>query len=246
MLKSIGIAALLLAAANAVVAVPPLAGEGDKFKERHRLYTPPDPASTGGIKGVVALPGEPLETVLAIPADNPDLVYEGRLMEPDKRGFLFENLPMAKYDLVMVYPDAFYEGLQLTREEDTLTAADREKIKAIVDASDVFFTKKVFHRIEGTTGRGNTARCLVTMCRDKAAFDQFYAQLKGFRRTFKLIWLKDVGVGWQVVQKRDLYPVTVDAAHMNPGHSFSSALARIRVTDKVKDLGTINVSNVSK
>ena len=31
-----------------------------------------------------------------------------------------------------------------------------------------------------------------------------------FRRTFKLVLLKDVGPGWQIARARDLYPVWVD------------------------------------
>jgi hypothetical protein len=66
------------------------------------------------------------------------------------------------------------------------------------------------------------------------------------RRTFKLIWLKDVGVGWQVVQKRDLYPVTVDLRLLKPKHHYSDLLSNIRVTDKVKNLGDIDISNDKK
>jgi len=222
----------------------PLPGMDGKPKVRHRLYTPPDPSATGGCKGIIILPSKPLETVLAIPPDNPDLVYEAKITEEsDHRGFLFENLPMARYDLVVVYADEFFEGLELTRGEDTLTDADREKIKYIVTESDPFFTKKILHRIEGTTGRGNFARCIVTQYRDRAALDSDYTDLKGFRRTFKLIWLKDVGVGWQVVQKRDLYPLTVQAGFMNPPHFFSKALSKIRVTDQMKDLGIIELKS---
>lgn len=231
-----------MAASVASEAVQPVTPEvSGKQPERYRLYTPPDPADAGGIRGVIASPVSALETVLAVPPDNPELVYEARITGPDNRGFLFEHLPMARYDLIVVYANSFYEGFQLTRGADTLTEADRGKIKDIVNASDPFFSKKVFHRIAGTTGRGNAARCIVTMYRDRDTVDVAYNKLNGFRRTFKLIWLKDVGPAWQVVQKRDLYPLTVEAARMNPTHHFSEVLSRIRVTDQMKDLGVINL-----
>ncbi len=213
--------------------------------ERHRLYTSPDPAASGGITGTIAKPVRPILQVLAMPPDEPQLVYEGKVTGPTRQGFLFENLPMAKYDLFVIYENEFYEGLELTYEPDTLTEKDRQSISYIVNASDPFFNKKVIHRVAGTTGRGNVARCVVTQYRDgPGTVDQNYVDLKGVvRRTFKLIWLKDVGPGWQVVQKRDLYPVTIKPQYQNPVHHFTEALSRIRVTDQVKNVGAIELGN---
>jgi hypothetical protein len=215
----------------------------DAANSRHRLYTAPDPASSGGIKGEIAMPAQPIELILAIPPDDPKQVYLGEVTGPERREFAFRNLPMARYNLVVIYPNGLYEGLELSREPDTLTAADREKIKSIINASDPFFSHKVIHRLEGTTGRGNVARCIVTLYRlgDTLSEDEV-TFIKGYRRTFKVIWLKDVGPGWQVVQKRDLYPTNVAGPHVNPPHVFSAALSRIRVTDSVKDLGSLDLT----
>ena len=220
----------------------------DAPKERHRLYTPTDPSSSGGITGKIAKPAMPILEVLAIPPDDPESVYEGRITGENRRGFLFENLPMAKYDLIVIYENEFYEGLQLTFEPDTLTEKDRQSISYIVNASDPFFNKKVIHRVAGTTGRGNFARCVVTQYRDgPGTVSADYEALKGVsRRTFKLIWLKDVGVGWQVVQKRDLYPVTVAMKLLTPTHHYSGVLSKIRVTDQVKNLGDIELGDDKK
>jgi len=217
-------------------------------KERHRLYTPPDPSSAGGITGMIAKPAKPLLEVLAIPPDNPELVYEGQITGSNRQGFLFENLPMAKYDLFVIYENEFYEGLQLTYEPDTLTEKDRQSISYIVNASDPFFNKKVIHRVAGTTGRGNFARCVVTQYRDgPGTVSADYEDLKGIsRRTFKLIWLKDVGVGWQVVQKRDLYPVTVAMNLLTPTHHYAGVLSKIRVTDQVKNIGELELGDDKK
>ena len=220
--------------------------------ERTRLYTPPDNSAAGGIKGRIAQPVKPIEQILAMPPDEPKKVYKGLISGDDKQSFFFGNLPMAKYNLFVVYEDEFYEGLRLSREPDTLTKKDREEIKKIVTLSDPFFNKKIFHRMEGTTGRGNFARCLVTQSRDQSAPGKV-VQGEGFgvdmpknlgRRTYKLIWLKHVGVGWQVVRKRDLYPVTVPLTELNPKHNYSKKLSRIRVTNKLKNLGEINFKSL--
>jgi hypothetical protein len=213
--------------------------------ERYRLYTAPDPDSTGGITGVISKPGKPILQILAMPPDRPELVYEGKVQGANRQGFLFENLPMAKYNLFVIYENEFYEGLELSFVPDTLTDKDRKSIDFIVKASDPFFNKKIIHRVEGTTGRGNFARCVVTQYRDRpGTLTADYEVMKGVnRRTFKLIWLKDVGVGWQVVQKRDLYPVTAVMSLMTPIHHFSKVLSKIRVTDQVKNLGEISLGN---
>ena len=212
-------------------------------QERHRLYTKTDPTATGGLKGEIVSPAKPIVEILAMPPDEPRFVYEGKLAGPDNRSFLFENLPMARYNLFVIYEDEFYEGLELSRIKDTLTPADHKSIEYIINESDPFFNKKEFHRMAGTTGRGNFARCIVTEYRDKGAQG---VAAGGFRRTFKLIWLKQVGPGWQVVQKRDLYPVTTTSNHLTPKHYFSDTLSKIRVTDQIKDLGKIALSTLKK
>lgn len=218
-------------------------------KERSRLYTATDPASSGGIQGTIVNPARPIVQVLAMPPDEPRFVYEGTVTGANRQGFLFNNLPMAKYDLFIIYENEFYEGLQLSFDPDTLTAKDRKSISDIVNASDPFFNKKVIHRIAGTTGRGNFARCVVTQYRDgpgTVKSDDTKLEAGFGRRTFKLIWLKDVGVGWQVVQKRDLYPVTVTLKLLTPDHHYSDQLSKIRVTSSVKNLGEVDLSKVMK
>lgn len=218
-------------------------------EERSRLYTATDPSATGGIKGTIIKPALPIVQILAMPPDEPRFAYQGTVTGDTRQGFLFQNLPMAKYDLFIIYENDFYEGLELTFEPDTLTVKDRQSITQIVNASDPFFNKKTIHRIAGTTGRGNFARCVVTQYRDGPGMvksDDTKLEAGKGRRTFKLIWLKDVGVGWQVVQKRDLYPLTVDLKLLTPAHHFSSLLSKIRVTDTVKSLGALDLSEDKK
>jgi hypothetical protein len=214
--------------------------------ERHLLYTRPDPSSSGGLAGRVTRPQQPLLQVLAIPADAPHLVYEGTIEGPDRRTFRFEGLPMRTYDLVAVFEEAFYEGLRLHRGTSTLTAADREQIEAAILASEPFYNEKTVHRLEGATGQGSFARAICTFLRSRSSGFALAPQdgkweRADFRRTFKIVILKDVGPGWQIVRSRDLYPVWARPDRPAPRHLYRRELARIRVTDTVKDVGPIDL-----
>ena len=175
-------------------------------------------------------------------------MYEGTVSGAKKDTFEFKNLPVGKYGLVVVYPTAFYEGLQLDRDASTLTPDDLKKIDATIQKSEPFFTKKVIHRLEGETGRASAARAIITYFRDKGS-DLLMETFNGkasrddFRRTFKLVLLKDVGPGWQVVRARDLYPVWVTPKNTLPEHHYSAALKQIRVADQVKDLGELDLTH---
>ena len=208
---------------------------------RDRLYSSTDPSASGGIRGTVILPRLPMEQVLAIPPDEPALVYKGRVTGDKRRSFAFSGLPMRKYDLIVIYADRFYEGLRLHRAENTLTADDVAAIEDIVQRSEPFFTRKVIHRVEGRTGRGNFCRCICTFLREKSSLEQLEIEKEEHRRTFKLIVLKDVGPGWQIVRTRDLYPVYIQPGAGAPKHAYSGALQGVRVTDYVKDLGEIDL-----
>ena len=211
--------------------------------ERHRLYTTPDPAASGGIEGSISYPYDPIEQILAIPPDEPRFVYEGTVSGSDRRDFRFSGLPMRKYDLVVIYKDRFFEGLRLQRKENTLTPDDITKIKTSIDKCEPFFTAKIIHRLEGTTGRGNTARCICTFVREKKSSTMAEGEGSGYRRTFKVVLLKDVGPGWQITRTRDLYPIWASPKNARPKHTYSRKLSRVRVSDRVKKLDSINLGN---
>jgi hypothetical protein len=216
--------------------------------ERTRLYTKTEPANTGGLKGRIARPEIPIEEILALPTDNIEEVYEGQVSGPKRDAFEFKNLPVGKFDLLVIYPAAFYEGLQLNRDASTLTPDDLAKIDVTVQKSEPYWTRKIVHRVEGETGRANVARAIITYSRDKGS-NLLMETYKGqssrddFRRTFKLVLFKDVGPGWQIVRARDLYPVWSDPKHPLPEHHFAGALNQIRVADEVKDLGELDLSH---
>lgn len=221
---------------------------GQNPPERTRLYTKPDPASTGGIKGRITQPELPIEQILATPAEDPEQVYDGDISGAKHDAFEFKNLPVGKYDLIVIYDLAFYEGLQLSREPSTLTADDIASIGASIQKSEPFFLKKFVHRVEGKTGAGSEARSICTYFRDQgsALMMEHYQGKSGrsdFRRTYKLVILKNVGPGWQIVRARDLYPVWADPQHGLPVHHYSASLKGIRVADEVKDLGGLDLGH---
>jgi hypothetical protein len=236
--KSVLALVFLLICCALVVAQAPM--------ERTRLYAPPDPASPGGLKAKVAKPSGAIEQVLAVSTASVEAVYKGEI-GTDKSSFQFTGLPVGKYDLVVIYADGLYEGLSLNREKSTLTPEDVKKIEASIQKSEPYFPKKFIHRLEGETGRGNFARAVCTYFRDKGS-DLLLTTFEGgykrddFRRTFKLVILKDVGPGWQITRARDLYPVWMDPKSALPAHHHAPQLGNIRVADQIKDLGELDLS----
>jgi hypothetical protein len=220
---------------------------GQNPPERTRLYKKPDPASAGGLRGSIGSPVLPVEQILAVSAEDVDQVYEGEVGGAQRNTFQFKGLPVGKYDLVVVFATEFYEGLHLNAEPSTLSAEDLMKINASIQKSEPFFPRKFLHRVEGLTGRGQEARAVCTYFRDKGSeldLEKFEGQSNrpDFRRTFKLVLLKDVGPGWQIARARDLYPVWMNPKAVLPVHKHSPALHQLRVADQIKDLGALQLS----
>ncbi len=209
-----------------------------KAEKRDRLYTVPDPEARGGIEGRVSDPSKPIEKVLALPYDYPARVYEGQVGD-DGRSFRFSGLPMDRYGLIVIYDDAMYEGLTLSLDDTTLTADDRKAINDVIQRSEAFFSHKIIHRLEGITGRGGDARAICTFYRDTPAEAYMFEIRVGYRRTFKLIVLKQVGPGWQIARARDLHPIWITPDKQTVKHRFKTELSGVRVTDSVKNVGNL-------
>ena len=207
-----------------------VAATGQAAAQSAFLYTEPDPRAAGGMEGRVAQPNRPIQHVLATPRSRPEHVYAGEITGPNRQSFRFTGLPMDRYDLVVIYADRFFEGLRLTRGDDTLTPADREEIKEIISRSEPFFSVKLIHRLEGQTGRGGEARAVCTFGRER------------LRRTYKLAIMRQVGPGWQVKRTREWLPVNIsEGGDIHTEHRFSADLSGIRVTDQVRDLGELHL-----
>ena len=212
--------------------------------ENTYLYTKPDDTATGGITGRITSPSDPIELILATPAAEPEKVYKGELDPATPGAFTFKGLPAGRYDLIVYYKDAFYEGVTLSREGNTLTELDLEKINTTLQKSEPYFPEKFIHRLEGQTGRGNQARMIVTYCRAKGSLLTFTTYKGEFsredhKRTVKLVMLQDVGPGWQITKTRNYNPYWAKPGTPLPKHNFSSALSKIRVAEEPKDIGNL-------
>lgn len=211
-------------------------------EQSSRLYTKPDPAATGGIRlHIASRPGAP-SGVFAVSQLDQTKVYRAGVSGADAS---FTGLPVGKYDLVVVYDDAFFEGLTLHRAESTLTAGDEKLIEQIIKASVPFFDTKTVHRLAGQTGKDGIAACVLQDLRTRPVTLQDYSVRSDIQiRSLKLARLAFVGApGWQLVATREIMRVEV-GPDMQKGvlpHRYVEALKGIRVADAVKDLGDVHL-----
>lgn len=208
------------------------------------LYTDPDLSLGGGIKGEILTPMTNVIGVFALTPHEPKFVYRAVLTGKDNRTFDFNGLPSAKYDIFIAYETEVFEGLTLSPYKNTLTDADRNAIQFIVNKSDPFFEKKVIHRVCGTTGKKKgKARAIVSMIRLGPVTDMANNVYAGaHKRNYKMFYLEDVGPGYQVARTRDILSKFTEPGKDIPKWNYRPYLSGIRVTDKMKDLGKIDLS----
>ncbi|TAN36898.1 MAG: hypothetical protein EPN23_07205 [Verrucomicrobia bacterium] len=217
-------------------------------KQSSRLYTPPDPSATGGLRGRVPASSEKLVDAFAIPSGELMRVYKAKL-SADGHAFEFPNLPTAKYDLLLVGPNAFYEGLCLDRAASTLTPNDLRSITAILNKSEPFYELKKIHRCEGHTGAAGNAHCVLQEVRARPiTFQDATVHAEYQVRAIKLVLFEDVGPNWQLVTTREIIRQEVVIAHEHPGllpHVYCPGqLSGLRVVDSVKDLGVVELPKI--
>ena len=213
---------------------------GGEYKSEN-LYTPPDPASAGGIAFQTSAP---VESVFAVPQSNQFLTYKGTL-GADKKSVSFSGLPMAKYDLMIVCANTIYEGFCLNRDENDLTPEDVKFINVTIGQSIPFFDFKRPERMKGHTGKEGKASVVLQEMRIDNFLNQNGDFMKGHQiRSIKLAFCEDVGkVGWQLQQTRELIRTDVfpDMPHGPLPIKFLEPLEGIRVTTSVKNLGEIAI-----
>ena len=222
--------------------MPPPNGQiGGEYKSS-LLYTSPAPEAPGGLRLVSPMP---LEFALAIPESNQEHVYKAAL-GPDQKAVSFANIPVARYDLLLVAKDHFYEGISLNRDENTLTAQDLKAIEEIFSRSVPFFNIKRTETVKGTPGDNGKAAALIQWMRIGGNLLNQNADLMvGHQiRSLRLAFLADVGPGWQVTATRELVRTDVfpDMPKGLLPVTYVDALNGVRVTDSVKDIGAINLS----
>jgi len=234
------------------------------------LYSKTDPDASGGIKGVIAEAPSEVLGVVAMPQKFPNIAaledVEGGLSTKNVRNinkdmtnqvylaelgsdnaFSLSGLPPGKYDLFVLCENCFYEGLLLSREENTLTDADTQSIKAKITESNPFFNVKNQYRMEGQTGSFGKARVIEQEVRTLPVTLQNADVLTHIQiRSIKLclmesIGTKNLGVHWEVKKTREITRQEVgppDTKSVIPGY-FSKSLQGIRVSTSIKDVGSI-------
>ncbi len=215
------------------------AQRGDPAIRDKYLYTNPDPAAEGGIQGTIAYPDDRLVHALAMPPHEPRFVYLGTVTD-NGRGFIFRGLPVAKYDLVLAFERDFYEGITLSYDDNTLTAADIESIADHINKSEPFYDVKRIHRTEGTTGREGTARSVLQELRTR----EIRRTVAGARvRSLKLALSEDVNIGWQLVRTRQILHQEPHPQHFQEllRHHYHPRLGDIRVVTRIRDLGELDL-----
>ena len=237
---------LISVTARAGLPVPPAGPTpppkvGGEYKSLH-LYTSPEPAASGGLHLISPIP---LECALAVPQSDQQNVYQATL-GPDHKDITFPNIPISKYDVVFVTKDHFYEGISLNRDENSLSPDDLKAIDIICTRSVPFFDVKRTDMVKGTPGDNGHATALVQWMRIHGRLlNQNADEMIGHEiRSLRLVFLADVGPGWQVTATRELLRTDAfpDMTKGFFGVTYVDALNGIRVTDSVKDVGPVDIS----
>ncbi len=198
-----------------------------------RIYTAPDPTSQGGITGSVSLP---VTHAIAIEHGHTKVYRAG--MTDGGKTFLFEHLPIGKYDIVLVTASgAVFEGLALGNEHPTLSAASSANLIKRVAAQDAFFNRYVTHRLGY---EGENAFAFVERIRDNPTLTQAGELMKVSLRRLELMELASAQDDWQLTTTRHIYREEAPLGRIPFfAHKYLPELGNIRVIDAVKKLGTI-------
>ena len=204
------------------------------------LYTPPDPGATGGIKLITS---DIIEWGVAVSESNQEHVYRAAITSGTNVSL--SNLPIAKYDLLLLTKDHYYEGISLNRDEDSLTPQDRASIEEIFSRSVPFFNVKRTEVVKGTPGDNGRATALIQWMRIGGnLLNQNDDLMVGHQiRTLRLAFLADVGPGWEVTATRELIRTDVFPDQQKGFLAVTAvdALNGIRVVDTIKNLGKVKL-----
>lgn len=218
------------------------AGKYTGTQQGSRLYTKPESSAGGGIRGSIAEPRKAIVGVYAISQSDYRKVYEGTVGGSE---FTFSGLPTGKYDLLVVFPDSFHDGVLLNRESSTLTSKDLQSISSNVMRATPFFDTKKIHRCEGVTGHAGKARAVLQEVRTRPVTLQDASVRSDIQiRSIKVALLEDVNLGWSITETREVIRQEVGGSEMKgvlPNY-FNARLGNIRVIDTVKDLGELNLA----
>lgn len=215
-----------------------LTGYDTRFvKEAGRIYTAPDPAASGGITGT--LPAGELTHAMAVNSERVQ-VYRA-LPGADSRQFRFENLPVGKYDLVLVTKERqVFEGLRLGAAIAELPPTSRLNLETRIAKADAYFNRHIIHRCGIVNER---ILAFVERIRDRQILTQGGDVVNSNIRRLEVIELVQATDDWQMTQTRHIYrqyePVEPSPPFLQS--TYVPALSGIRVVTTMKELGTISV-----
>ena len=201
-----------------------------------RIYTAPDPAATGGLIGT--LPVGELTHAMAVDSERVR-VYRAVPVAGSNQ-FRFGNLPVGKYDLVLVTKERqVFEGLRLG-SVIVLPAGSQTNLATRIAKADSYFNRYIIHRCGIVDDR---ILALVERIRDRQILTQSGDLVKANIRRLEIIELTQAGDDWQMNQTRHVYrqyePLEKSPAFCR--HTYLPALSGIRVVTTLKELGTIAV-----
>jgi hypothetical protein len=202
-----------------------------------RIYTAPDPASQGELKGTVNLG---LTHAIAMERDRAH-VYLAALSDGGKT-FDFQHLPTGKYDLVLVTQDGqLFEGLNLGEEPSTLTTTQKSKLDRRIALADSFFQSYLAHRV-GVDGE--IALAFVERFTGGGVLKQSGEKLGAIVRRLEVVELHQATDDWQMTNTRHLYRETEKMRENTKflKDVFTSELSGIRVVDAPKNLGSLTLT----
>jgi hypothetical protein len=202
-----------------------------------RIYTKPADADTGIISGSVK--GAVLTHALAVERDR-TRVYRS-VLDAAGTGFRFDQLPVGRFDLVLVTKDnRVIEGLGLGPAPDL--PEDRAKhLEQGVTKADSFFNRHLCHR---TGIDGGVALVFAERIRDGRILRGSGEEIDACLRRLEIIELREADDEWQMVKTRHLFREETPKIKGIPflAHQHLPALGGLRIASAPRDLVVIDLT----
>lgn len=206
-----------------------------------RIYTQPEAADTGIISGKVI--GTALTHAIAVERDR-KRAYLASLIDGGN-GFRFANLPVGRFDLVLVTKDnRVIEGLGLGAKPE-LPDVTASHLEEGVAKADSFFNRRVIHRI-GVDSR--VALVFAERIRDGTILRGSGERIDACLRRLEIIELRAADDDWQMVGSRHLYREEIPPIKGIPflTHIHLPSLGGLRMAGGARDMGVIDLTNPDK
>jgi hypothetical protein len=209
-----------------------------------RFHDQPDAGAGGGIVLQVA-PIDSLETALVVePVEYK--VYEASIDRGAGRVSV-RGLPPGRYDLILKFSTAVYEGLNfdVPGGYQTLPKADRDYIEWETFRSDDFFNQKNIQRYGGNRER---VKLFIEQIRDKKTYEPSGRVMEGLMvRRLDLTEMRKTGKVWQIKKFRHLFREErkMDAPGRKLRFAYVPALGGVRVGDQVVALPPFDAAKVA-